>query len=132
MAKQADEIGESTITLAADDDSKSERRFYARLGGVLLLAVLACLVWLIVAPLWHPLAWAVLLGSLLAPLNLRVTARLGGRTQLGSAVTMVAAVLLFILPVVGVPMSGGALNGVGQLHKHLDSPVEVVDGFRIR
>ena len=48
MAKQADEIGESTITLAADDDSKSERRFYARLGGVLLLAVLACLVWLIV------------------------------------------------------------------------------------
>ena len=102
MAKQADEIGESTITLAADDDSKSERRFYARLGGVLLLAVLACLVWLIVAPLWHPLAWAVLLGSLLAPLNLRVTARLGGRTQLGSAVTMVAAVLLFILPVVGV------------------------------
>jgi predicted PurR-regulated permease PerM len=101
MGNPAEDLGESTITLAADDD-KSERRFYARLGGVLLLAVLAVLVWLIVAPLWHPLAWALLLGSLLAPLNLRVTARLGGRTQLGSAVTMVAAVLLFILPVVGV------------------------------
>jgi len=102
MANQADEPGESTITLAADDDGKSERRFYARLGGVLLLAVLAVLVWLIVAPLWHPLAWALLLGSLLAPLNVRITARLGGRAQLGSAVTLVAAVLLFILPVVGV------------------------------
>ncbi len=101
MANQTDDIGESTITLAADQ-AAGERPFYARLGAVLLLAVLGYLVWRIVSPLWQPLSWALLLGSLLAPLNVRIAARVGGRMRLASSITLLAAVLLFILPVATV------------------------------
>ena len=101
MASQTDDIGESTITLATDEGG-GERPFYARLGAVLLLAVLGYLVWRIVSPLWQPLSWALLLGSLLAPLNVRIAARVGGRMRLASSITLLAAVLLFILPVATV------------------------------
>jgi predicted PurR-regulated permease PerM len=101
VANQTDDIGESTITLAADQ-AAGERPFYARLGAVLLLAVLGYLVWRIVSPLWQPLSWALLLGSLLAPLNVRIAARVGGRMRLASSITLLAAVLLFILPVATV------------------------------
>ena len=74
MATQPDDIGESTITLATDD-GRGERRFWARLGAVLLL------------------------GSLLAPFNVKLAARLGGRPRLASSVTLLLTVLLFILPV---------------------------------
>ncbi len=101
MDDAPDDIGESTVTLVSDE-ARAERRFWTRLGGVLLLAALAYLVWRIVAPLWQPLAWALLLGALIAPLNLRLAARLGGRRSLASSVTMVAVVLLFLLPVAAV------------------------------
>jgi len=101
VASQTDDIGESTITLATDEGG-GERPFYARLGAVLLLAVLGYLVWRIVSPLWQPLSWALLLGSLLAPLNVRIAARVGGRMRLASSITLLAAVLLFILPVATV------------------------------
>jgi predicted PurR-regulated permease PerM len=101
VSNQAEDVGESTITLATDD-GRGERRFWARLGGVILLAALAYLVWRIVAPLWQPLAWALLLGALLAPANVRLAARLGGRNRLASSITLLATVLLFILPVAGI------------------------------
>jgi len=98
MSRMPDDVGEPTITLK-DDTGQSERRIYVRLGGLLLLAVLCYLVWRIVTPLWEPLLWAVLLGALLAPSNLRLTQRLGGRAQLASSITTALTVLLFILPV---------------------------------
>jgi len=101
VGNQPDDIGESTTTLAADDD-RSEQRFWTRLGAVLLLAALGYVVWRIITPLWQPLAWALLLGSLLAPLNLKLAARLGGRMRLATSVTLLLTVLLFILPVAGV------------------------------
>jgi len=101
VADQPDDIGESTITLASDEGAR-ERRFWARLGAVLLFAALGYIVWRIVSPLWQPLAWALLLGSLLAPLNLRLATRLGGRMRLASSITLFLTVLLFILPVATV------------------------------
>ena len=98
MSGTQDDVGESTITLK-DGAGTGERRLYVRLGGLLLLAVLCYIVWRIVTPLWQPLLWAVLLGALLAPLNLRLTRRLGGRAQLASSITTLLTVLLFILPV---------------------------------
>ena len=98
MSDRQDDIGESTITLK-EDSGAAERRFYFRLGGVLLLAALAYLVWRIVTPLWQPLLWATLLGSLLAPANSRLAARLGGRARLASAITTILTVVLFMLPV---------------------------------
>ena len=98
MSDRQDDIGESTVTLK-EDSGAAERRFYVRLGGVLLLAGLGYLVWRIVTPLWQPLLWATLLGSLLAPANSRLAARLGGRARLASVITTILTVVLFMLPV---------------------------------
>ncbi len=117
MNSQPDHIGESTATLAIDD-GRGERRFWTRLGGMVLLAALGYLVWRIVTPLWHPLAWALLLGSLLAPLNLKLVTRLGGRRQLASSVTLLATVLLFILPVAAV--TGAVAAQAAQLLNRLE------------
>jgi len=93
-----EDIGEPTITIA-DEAPQDAPTAYSRLGGLLLLALLAYLVWRIVAPLWQPLVWAALLGSLLAPFNARLTLRLGARPRLASGITTLLAVLLFLLPV---------------------------------
>ena len=98
MGKPREDFGETTVRLP-DEAALSDRRLYTRLGGLLLVVVLGYLVWRIVTPLWQPLVWALLLGGLLAPLNLRLTRRLGGRAQLASSITTLLTVLLFILPV---------------------------------
>lgn len=118
MSSQPEDVGESTITLTADE-GRSERRFWTRLGGVLLLAALAYLVWRIVAPLWQPLAWALLLGSLLAPLNVKLAARLRGRQRLASSITLLLTVLLFILPLAGV--AGAVAAQAAQLLNRLET-----------
>jgi predicted PurR-regulated permease PerM len=108
----------AVVSTPTTDADRSDHRFYMRLGAVLLLAALGYLVWRIVTPLWHPLAWALLLGSLLAPLNLRLAKRLGGRTQLASSMTLLAAVLLFILPVAAV--AGAVAAQAAQLLNRLE------------
>jgi predicted PurR-regulated permease PerM len=84
---------------ASQDEPGSPRSDFARVGGLLLAALLAYLVWRIVVPLWQPLLWAVLFGALLSPLNTRLATRLGGRQRLASVVTTLGAVVLFMLPV---------------------------------
>lgn len=120
MGSQPEDIGESTITLQTDED-RSERRFWTRCGAALLLAALAYLVWRIVAPLWQPLTWALLLGSLLAPLNVRLAARLHGRLRLASSITLLLTVLLFILPLAGVAgaLAAQAAQLLNRLETHL-------------
>ncbi len=120
MKDSGDDIGESTTTLP-DEREIADRRFYVRLGAVLLLAALAYLVWRIVTPLWQPLLWAVLLGALLAPLNLRLTRRLGNRPRLASAVTTLLTVMLFLLPVAVI--AGSVAAQAAQLLGKLDSQV---------
>ncbi len=75
-----------------------DRSFYRRIGALLLLAVLGYLVWRIVQPLWHPLAWALLLGTLLAPAHRRLRARLPGGASFAASVSLLLTVLLFVLP----------------------------------
>jgi len=83
--------------------------------------VLGYLVWRIVTPLWQPLVWALLLGGLLAPLNLRLTRRLGGRAQLASSITTLLTVLLFILP---LALTAGAVGvQATQLLRRLEGKV---------
>jgi predicted PurR-regulated permease PerM len=120
VKESRDDIGESTITLP-DEREVADRRFYVRLGAVLLLAALGYLVWRIVMPLWQPLLWAVLLGALLAPFNLRLSRRLGNRPRLSSAITTLLTVMLFLLPV-GV-IAGSVAAQAAQLLGKLDSQV---------
>jgi predicted PurR-regulated permease PerM len=119
------DVGESTITLK-EDAGAAERRFYFRLGGVLLLAALAYLVWRIVTPLWQPLLWATLLGSLLTPANSRLATRLGGRARLASAITTILTVVLFLLPV-AVIAGAVAAQAAQLLHKLNDRAPQAAD-----
>jgi predicted PurR-regulated permease PerM len=105
----------------AGGELTSERRFWVRVGAVVLAALLAWLVWQIVAPLWRPLVWAMLLGALLAPWNTRLTRRLGGRKILASSITLVVTVLLFVLPL-GV-IAGAVAAQASQLASRLDQYV---------
>ena len=118
MSERQDDIGESTVTLK-EDSGAAERRFYVRLGGVLLLAGLCYLVWRIVTPIWQPLLWATLLGSLLAPANSRLAARLGGRARLASAITTFLTIVLFLLPVAVI--AGAVAGQAAQLLQRLNS-----------
>lgn len=120
MSRPQDELGESTVTLP-QPGAPSERALYVRLGGLLLAAALGYVVWRIVTPLWQPLVWALLLGGLLAPMNLRLTRRLGGRAQLASSITTLLTVLLFILP---VALTAGAVGvQATQLLRRLEGKV---------
>lgn len=120
MSRPQDEFGESTVTLA-EPGVRSERSLYVRLGGLLLAAALGYVVWRIVTPLWQPLVWALLLGGLLAPVNLRLTRRLGGRAQLASSITTLLTVLLFILP---LALTAGAVGvQATQLLRRLEGKV---------
>jgi predicted PurR-regulated permease PerM len=120
VSRRQDEFGESTVTLPDLADA-SERRLYVRLGGLLLAAALGYLVWRIVTPLWQPLVWALLLGGLLAPLNMRLTQRLGGRVQLASSITTLLAIVLFMLP---LAITAGAVGAqAAQLLRRLEGRV---------
>jgi len=115
VSQTKEDIGESTITLE-DAPTRTARSFYFRLGSVLLLASLGYLTWRIVTPLWQPLLWATLLGSLLAPWNRRLADRLGGRARLASAITTTLTVVLFMLPV-AVIAGAVAAQAAQLLHK---------------
>jgi predicted PurR-regulated permease PerM len=120
VKESRDDVGDSTITLP-DERAVAERRFYVRLGAVLLLAALGYLVWRIVAPLWQPLLWAVLLGALLAPFNLWLTRRVGNRPRVASAITTLLTVMLFMLPVAVI--AGSVAAQAAQLLGKLESQV---------
>lgn len=120
MNKPRDDFGETTVRLP-DEAALSDRRLYTRLGGLLLVVVLGYVVWRIVTPLWQPLLWAMLLGGLLAPLNLRLTQRLGGRVQLASSITTLLTVVLFMVP---VAITAGAVGAqAAQLLRRLEGRV---------
>jgi predicted PurR-regulated permease PerM len=97
-----------------------DQRIFRLAGAMLLLAALGYLVWRIVEPVWHPLAWALLLGILLAPANRWVTARVGGSRQVGSAITLLVTGLFLILPlaIIAGEMAAQATHLHGRLVVH--------------
>jgi predicted PurR-regulated permease PerM len=115
-----DDLGEQTLTLE-QAGAGGERRFLTRVAVLLLLATLGYLVWRIVTPLWQPLTWAALLGALLAPWNQRLSRRLGDRPRLASGLTLLATVLLFILPVAVI--AGAVAAQSAQLLNRLEQRV---------
>ncbi len=111
------DVGESTVTL--HQQGSARRDFLARTGTLVLIAGLGYLVWLVVSPLWQPLTWALLFGALLAPLNERLSHRLGDRPRLASALTVTATVLLFMLPIAFI--AGAVAAQAANLLNRLDA-----------
>jgi len=119
MNSPRDDIGESTITLPDPQAAALQKAFFARVGVLLLMSALLYLVWRILAPLWQPLLWAMLLGSLLAPFNASLATRLGGKPRLASAITTMGVVLLILLPIFAI--GGAVASQASQLLGRLDT-----------
>ena len=119
MNSPRDDIGESTITLPDPQAAALQKAFFARVGVLLLISALLYLVWRILAPLWQPLLWAMLLGSLLAPFNASLATRLGGKPRLASAITTMGVVLLILLPIFAI--GGAVASQASQLLGRLDT-----------
>ena len=129
---EPNESGRSPTVDPPRADAPSRRRGdYGRLGGYALALLLGWLVWKIVQPLWQPLAWAVLLGSLLVPLNRKLTARLGGRSRLASAITTLGTLVLFLLPVALI--AGAVASQSAQLLERINARASELspDGFDV-
>jgi predicted PurR-regulated permease PerM len=93
--------------------------FFARIAALFMFGLLLYLVWRIVAPLWQPLLWAVLIGALLAPWNARLSRRLGNRPRTASAITTVGVIVLLLGPIIGI---GGAVAAqAAQLLRSIDT-----------
>jgi predicted PurR-regulated permease PerM len=74
-------------------------RLYSRTFGLVAVAVFAVLLYWIVEPMLSALAWAVFLGFLLNPLQVRLTRLFGGRESAAAGVLTVAALLLVVVPI---------------------------------
>lgn len=72
--------------------------FYRRVVGLVTAAILAVLLWRIVAPFLAPLAWAVFLAFLLQPLQAHLVRRVRGRESLAAALLTLLTLLLFVGP----------------------------------
>jgi predicted PurR-regulated permease PerM len=118
--KKTDDIADSTITLP-------EASNHGPYVALLLLSGLGYLVWRIITPLWQPLLWAILIGSVLAPANARLAGRLGGRPRLASTITTLLTVALFVLPVAVI--AGAVAAQAAQLLGGLDPRAPGVTGI---
>jgi predicted PurR-regulated permease PerM len=109
----------AAIPIVEVNAGTAPKTFFARVGVLLLCGALLYLVVRIVTPIWQPLLWATLLGALLAPVNSRLAARLGGRPRLASGLTTVGVVLLLLMPIVAI---GGAVAAqAAQLLQRIDA-----------
>ena len=71
------------------------------------------------APLWQPLLWAVLIGSLLAPLNARLSRPTRWPAAARGQPDLVGVLLLFLLPLLA--LAGAVAAQAAQLLKRLDA-----------
>jgi predicted PurR-regulated permease PerM len=75
-----------------------EDRFYLRVFAVAATALLAVLLYQIIAPFLGPLMWALFIAFLLHPVHVRVTRRFNGRANASAALLTFATFILLIGP----------------------------------
>lgn len=80
----------------------SSEAFYARTFAVLVLVGLGMLLYLILQPVFVPLAWAGFLAFLLYPLHMRLVLALRGRDNVSAALLTILAVVLILGPLSGL------------------------------
>jgi len=125
--ERPEDTAESTITLP-NEATAAQRVFTARVGLLLLAGSLLYLVWRIVSPLWQPLLWAVLLGSLLAPFASRLAQRLGGKPRLAAAIVTALTILLFLLPVAVI--AGAVVAQSAELLRRLEGNIPTLESMQ--
>jgi predicted PurR-regulated permease PerM len=76
----------------------SDRTFYARTFALVAAALIAYLLYLVLAPLAQPIAWALFIAFLLHPLHRWLTRKLRGRALTSAALLTVFTVLMVLGP----------------------------------
>jgi predicted PurR-regulated permease PerM len=79
----------------------SDRSFYARTFILVALAIVAYLIYQVLAPFAQPIAWALVIALLIQPLHRWLTRRLGGRGVLSAALLTALVFLVVIGPLAG-------------------------------
>jgi predicted PurR-regulated permease PerM len=80
----------------------SERTFYTRAFALIALLLIGYLLYLVLAPFFAPIAWALFIALLLHPLHRRLTRRLRGRAAASAALLTLLAFLVVIGPLAGL------------------------------
>lgn len=97
----------------------SEDRFYPRVFGLAVAALLAAALLSILKPFVGPILWALLLAFLLHPLNVRLRKRLRGKRRRGAAALWmtVGVTLAIVLPaaLVAIAFAGQAADLIQRL-----------------
>ena len=96
-----------------------DSRFYARVFGLVAIALLGLLLLNILKPFFESILWAGLLAFLLAPVNSFLTRKLGGRPALAALLLTVSGALFVLIPAVvtAVVFAGQATALVGRLQE---------------
>ena len=79
-------------------EDNPDRIFYARAFGLIVFLLLAWLLYLILAPLFAPIAWALFIAFLLQPVHRALTRRLRGRPALSAALLVLLTFVMLIGP----------------------------------
>lgn len=82
-----------------------QREFYARAFALAGLFVLAYLLYLLLAPFFGPIAWALFIAFLIQPLHRWLTRRLGGRATVSAILLTVATFVIVVGPLTGLGAS---------------------------
>ena len=108
--------------LATDD------RFYPRVFGLAVAAVLAVALYLILKPFFGPILWAVLLAFLLNPVNSRLRSRFDRKKRRGMAAFLMTVVVTLAII---IPAALVAIAFAGQAADLIDRLGTLADRYRI-
>jgi len=86
-------------------------RFYPRAFAVAVTAILAYVLYTILAPFMGPLLWALFIAFLLHPLHVRLTTRFGKRDNLSAGLLTVAIFIMLIGPLTALSAAFAAQAG---------------------
>ena len=84
--------------MSSEDADSAGLTFYKRTFALALVAVLTLLLYRVLEPFLSPLAWAVVLGFLLHPLQVRLTRWCRGRSSVAAALLTGLAFIVFVGP----------------------------------
>src|SRR5919109_3744536 len=79
-----------------------EREFYARAFALAGLFVLAYLLYLLLAPFFGPIAWALFIAFLIQPVHRWLALRLGGRATVSAILLTIATFVIVVGPLTGL------------------------------
>jgi predicted PurR-regulated permease PerM len=93
-----------------------ERLFYERAFALVAILLVGYLLYLVLAPFFAPIAWALFIAFLLHPVHVWLTRRLHGRAALSSTILLLVTMLVILGPLAALGAAFAAQ--LGELARH--------------